>query len=338
MSQTVSAELTFIPEAAPHEITSKEEGLALVKRVNRYLNTGPLTRLFSAKLDPHHFPYDPVKETYCVEVTPLIYLRTHWFDKDAKADPELGQPANDWALLREALDNIFAHFRAAFGLVPSLTTVDPKDGSPLHWPGGGCHIHYGADLYWMSSDWYERMKAFHVNLLVDLANRPYVRWLFSQWFADEGSLCTITLSNLKTREAWGTRSPSKITPDAVFRHAMRQSCCIEPRWMVSQKGSYLTFEFRMFSMVENADELRSLVRFVEAWVREVQNRTGKLGVLSDQYAPVTITKAQLVAMGKVRPAKALCREFITSLGLPWSEYLPFFDRHYAVRIRQGVMV
>ena len=334
-----SPELTFIPRAAPHEITSKKRGADMVANINAYLQEHLIGRLMMAKLDPHHFPGHPEKETYSVEIIPLRYFETAWLNK--KAPLQDGETVNDWGLFKDGINEVFLHLRHKFGLVPSFSRR-AKDGSILYWPGGGCHIHYDADQFSIGTNWYERMKAFHTNLAVDFANRPYIRWLFSQWFTDEessGGLCIITEQNLSDKEIWGDINPLAITAEQVFLRTIRHSSCIEPRFMGCYKGSYLTFEFRMFSMVEDAEELGHIARFTEAWVNSLVKKTYEQEIVGNARGlQVIITRDQLAAMARIPSSRRICREFIESLGLNWKDYLPFYERHYINRIRFGKMV
>jgi len=172
------------------------------------------------------------------------------------------------------------------------------------------------------------MKLYHRNLLTDYANRPYIRWLFSHWFADLGSSAYITLDNLEDFKSRGAN---------VMEDRWRPST-IEARYMNTTKGAYLTFEHRYFSMIENAEEMRLIARFAWAWMQYVKGQQFGEDFQYKEQIPFTLTADQLRAMQKPREAKVMCHEFFAKLGLPWDDYSHFFDRNYLRRIKWGKFV
>lgn len=297
---TFSPELTFVPAAAPHTIATKAEAERLVKRLTRTLKC----RLFYVKHDPHLNEWTNAR-TYCIEVVPTVHWHTEWLEN------------SDWRVLRRYIVRLF-RCAADLGLVPSVITREA--GEDIHWPGGGSHLHISADFYSTHAGWYRQMETFHRNLATDLANRPYIRWLFKQWFADESGTVLVNRGN------YDTVVPRMEDPDYIL--SVEQSVC--PRFMGSSKTSYLTFEHRQFSMVDNADEVRAIVRVATRWTN----------YLRDLEKPVrfTLTKRALDEMATVRGARAHCREWIKLLGLPWADYEPFFQRFYKPRILWGEMI
>ncbi len=322
-----SPELTFFPREKPEGIPLKtrEERIAvlnmIVEAFNRAIDDGSQPIPLCHKLDPFEC-YGPKAEHYVVEITPYHPFETEWL-----TDPIFEQHMNGVFKVMEEL-----------GYVPALRemTTDPKTGRRIekHWPGGGCHLHYEASLFNCDSfSWYRKMEAFHKVMIIDYANNPWIRWLFKQWFADEGTDGVIvsaeSISNL----------PS-VSLDNIL-HVGHHGVAINQRMRQHGKTSYLTFEFRMFSMVESARELILIARFLDAWVQKwVGWVSQKVGDNSDavNQLPITITKEGLDEMSTVRGARKAVNAGLSSLKLDPKEYAPFFERHYRNRIKYGEMV
>jgi len=332
MGQTFSPEMSFVPKEAPHEIRNKREGDALVKRILRWMyvteGMGPLGRLLYAKIDPFHNPWDKRHRTYSIEICPRDYFDTNWLDN--------GQ----WPTLRKGLKKMWRGLRKEFGLVPTLVEKDRK-GNETHWPGGGCHIHMGADIFMQGPFWYRKAERFHRNLITDYANRPWIKWLFSQWFADESNYVPVNATELA--DGWwselGHEQVRQPTPDILFEQSFDQRG-IEPRYMCSGKDSYLTFEFRMVSMVESPEELRAAVRFLKRWMNHVRCEGGKHSFDNGNSAtiPFSLTQDNLKDMSDLDKSWGIVVDFLKQLDLDCTEYRSFFERNYSNRIRFGKMI
>jgi hypothetical protein len=313
---TFSPELTFIPAKAPYEITDKKAGEIIIESIIGQLNKRRKCDIFILpKLDPFHNERSP-EETYCIEAVPIQFFRTEWLENES------------WPLFKREVDLLFTIMKE-HGFVPTM--MRRKGGREFHYPGGGCHLHMSADLFqWTPNmeNWYDRIKTFHRNLLTDYANRPYIRWLFSNWFADLGSAVMVTDEGLDSFVAGGAN---------VMSHFIAHST-VEARYMGSTKGSYLTFEHRYFSMVENTDELKLIATFAQTWMEKILERQATIDGDYVGKIPFTLTHEQLKDMRNVRKAKVICETFFADLGLQWSDYLPFFKRNYARRIKWGKFV
>ncbi len=315
MSSTFSPELTFLPLRHPHEITDKRKGARLIRRINTALaEIGGKTGVqMVAKLDPHHFEHT-TKETYLVELNPFVrYFQLEW------ANPK----STSHAVFTAGIDEIIGMLRKRFKLVPSL--VKRRGDTDLHVPQGGCHCHLGADVFHYRTDWYRTMERFHRNLATDYANRPYARWLLAHWMS-QGSHVMFDRERLDIQEQ---DSLLKVTRDALFQRALFGSSAIEPRFMASMKNSYLTFEFRIVGMVENARQLCAAVRLLRAWMRHIE--------CLDRPLRFNLTTAKWDAMTKEDSARELCRSWVVdTLGLDWADYeADFFQRNYLLRIQHG---
>ncbi len=307
--------MTWMPRRHPHEITDKAAGLKLVKRINRWLikQAAKSGVYMLAKLDPHHNCYQP-DETYLVEVVPFSHFQTEWLETGSTS----------YKLFMDGIDNIIRTFRVRFDLVPSLRTR--VKGVDLEWPGGGCHLQMGADLFHQSTQFYRQMERFHRDLVTDYANRPFIRWLLAHWIGDGGSRVVVNRARLEQ---------GPISKETLWLAGLIGGNTIEPRFMTSSKNSYLTFEFRMVGMVENARQLRAAVRLIQAWINYHVSRV-------DCCLPAvrfTLTPARWDLMTKEDSARALCRGWVEELGLQWEDYEEdFFQRNYLMRIMHGQFV
>ena len=318
---TFSPEATFHPARAPFEITSEVAGQRLIKLISKALHRPKWMLPMEVKLDPMHNVHGP-NTTWCVEITPLngFYWQTKWLEDPAQ-----------WAVARRAIAHVFKVCKD-HGLVPSL--VKRRGATESHYPGGGCHIHLGMGHLFTStqlSRWYPKMEAFHTNLLMDYTNRPYVRWLFSHWFADAGTAVLVGMDDLHALKG----------PYDPMERARLCTSTIEPRFMRSNKGEYLSFEFRMFSMVESPEELRLIARFAAAWMAYVKKRTvgdNEYDTSPLQSIPLDLTADRLKGMRDPSLARYYCADFIKELGLQWKDYVPFFRRNYLRRIKWGAFV
>lgn len=323
-----SPELTFFVKRAPYEITDRKVGERLVKRISKVLYAKGWMLPLRVKLDPMHNPRLP-SETWCIEIVPLFHFETHWLEGD-----------KEWATFRRVLAHIFDTC-AANGLVPAL--VKRRGDTESHHPGGGCHLHMGMGHLFaggQASFWYKRMEAFHRNLLMDFTNRPYIRWLFSHWFADAGSSVM-----LHAESPWLVNSPPCNVDGSPQQYDPLEAGChgasvIEPRFMRSAKGEYLTFEVRLFSMVESPDEVRLIARFAKAWMDKVKATTmdGSEYYSTTVAIPLDLTLERLADMRDPMKARAMCAAFIQELGLQWGPYSVFFKRNYLRRIQWGEFI
>ncbi len=323
MNTTFAVEANFIPKRFPHEIINRRSGQRLIARINDWLlDYARHCGIFmKAKLDPHHNVYQH-NETYSIEVVPVTSFQLAW----AKPKPL----DNTHASFVRAIDGIIETMRDHFGLVPSLVTRKKGSRTDLHWPVGGMHVHMGADLFGFSTEWYRQMERFHRDLVMDYANRPYVRWLFAHWMG-EGSRVVIDRHRLEQRELHGVGT---LTPQDIFSRSLFGASAIEPRFMTSAKASYLTFEFRFVGMVENAHQMCAAVRLLDAWMGYHQGRI-EIGCPPLRF---TLTPARWDEMVTPEGALSYCRAWVESLGLDWADYdADFFQRNLLMRINHGVM-
>lgn len=315
---TLSPELTFIPRKAPYEILDRSAGERLVKRLNRH----PALRqtMVLAKLDSFHQCYLPIGtkgKSWCVEIVPHHSWRNHWFyDSKEKGNEEHGK---GWIA---EIDALFAALRDDFDLVPSVSKR--RGTTVIDYPTGGCHIQYGADIFDAGINFYKQMERFHRNLYMDLANRPYIRWLFAQWSDEMNHGSIVDRNTLVWME--DRKETQEEIAERVYGWSFHTSS-INPRFMRHGKQTYGTFEFRAFNAVENGTELAAIVKFLDAWVHDLRRIT-----ILGMTLPFTLTVAQWNSWECREYSLTACKNLIDMLGLQWQDYEVFYNRNYLKRL------
>ena len=324
---TFAPEMNWVPARFPHEITDQEAGQKIVDNINEALKTieeysGVAIR---AKLDSFHVnPDTDAPISWSIEICPVHYFHTEWLSTE-KGEGGI----SSWTTFKNTLKWLFGWMRKEQKMVPSAKKKR-KDGTLVQYPGGGCHINIGADLFPMSHRFYGQMERFHRNLAVDYANRPYLRWLFADWF-----------SNIAHHSLWNPDSgpinkwlhANESREDFLFRTMIRGTHAIESRFMASNKGAHNTFEFRFFRMVEDPEELRLIALFTEAWVSHLT-----FSVYENKTIEFNLTKRRWAEFKNSRTVWAQhIAPFIKSLGLKPNDYRMFFERNYLTRLKFGKM-
>jgi len=196
----------------------------------------------------------------------------------------------------------------------------------VHHPSGGLHKHVGiSDLFPNDHLFLSRLARFENNLYTDLANRPYIRWLFAEWF-DSGtnSAATFTESDYKG-------CTMKELGKLAYSYGRTQSS-IAARYSYRYKPAYPTYEFRFFDSVDSAKEIARNVRFLEAWVaHHVNKATNEVDV------PFTLTLPQFKALKEEKHAWEIISTFLRELGLDPENFRKPFEENYVLRMQHGEM-
>lgn len=196
----------------------------------------------------------------------------------------------------------------------------------VHWPSGGNHLHCGiSDLFPNDHQFLPRLARFEKNLYVDLANRPYIRWLFAEWFdSDTNSAVTFTERSYKSYS---------MRRMAGFAYEYgRVSSSIAARYSYRYKSAYPTYEFRFFDSVDSAKEIARNVRFLEAWVAHHTNK-----VINGVDVKFTLSHEQFRALKDEVYAWDVISAFLRELGLEPNDFRKPFEENYVLRMRHGEM-
>jgi len=196
----------------------------------------------------------------------------------------------------------------------------------IHHPSGGCHLHCGiADLFPNSDLFLSHLARFEKNLYTDLANRPYIRWLFAEWFDVE----TNSTATFNERDY---RSYSMRRMEGFAHEYGRASSSIAARYSYRYKPAYPTYEFRFFDSVDSAKEIARNVRFLEAWVTHHVCKA-----LDGVDVKFTLTHAQFKALKNEDKAWDVISTFLRELGLNPDDFRKPFEENYILRMRHGEM-
>lgn len=308
-----SPELTFIPRRAPYQIvhdSGHKSSVHLMRGIERGLLTTFDDLELTAKFDWFHFgAAGTMPGSMCVEIVP----RSRWTASRLNDPKQLA-----------LIDRLFAWLRTRWGLVPSV--IKRRNGREHHLATGGCHVHWDSNLiYSRSLDWYDQMKRFNRNLVIDYANNPWIRWLFAQWFDDRNSEIVLNRNHLRDtdREALTVLATTRLT------------CGINPRFFSTAKPSHATFELRVFNMVESANELRLYALFVEHWMNwHARNATSA----ESKTLAVTLRPHHWRTFRDPRKAWRRIAKWLDTHDLPSKDYRLFFERNYLYRLRYGQLV
>lgn len=289
-------EFTFVPNKGK-EFLSVIDAEICAASFNRQLGDSGISYIFKAKSDLFRALFRGQKyESYCIEVNnviPLLY--------------SIGCPYT------QRLDELF-DIAKKLGLV-----ARPKIGHK-YWPNGGSHIHLSTGFIEDSHLAIDILKLFSDELDYQYAMRPYIRWMFADWFENNNSHCIAELSN--NNETYKTR--------VCNTHA------IVRRFFGSQKNTYPSWEFRFFQMVKSPEEFSLHIQFLAAFKDYCMKQAiSAEGDLSTRYIKVNKVIANIPKFKNIAYAKSEVRKFFGLLGLDFSAYLPLFEENFVQRIKYG---
>lgn len=219
---------------------------------------------------------------------------------------------------RDCLQAIF-DIGKNLGLAGKVTKRKGKE--LLEYPNGGGHIHVQMDLFDNNFSFLRKLADFQENLFIDYSNRPYIRWLFSQWFDNNNSSVTFTENQL-----W---DEFPIINKEYILSSVDMSHGIRPRFQNIGKTVYPTYEFRFFNAIESVKELELQVAFLNSWIRFVRDR----GQIS-----FTLKAKDFKKFKKLGSAWKEISRFLKQIGLNPKDYRRFFDENYKNRILYGKLV
>lgn len=196
----------------------------------------------------------------------------------------------------------------------------------VHHPSGGCHLHCGiSDLFNNDEFFLPRLARFEKNLYTDLANRPYIRWLFSEWFdVETNSIATFNEDHYRD---YNMRELAK----RAYEFG-RMSSSIAARYSYRFKPAYPTYEFRFFDSVDSAKEIARNVRFLEAWVAHHVSKA-----MNGVDVKFTLSHEQFKALKNEDHAWLVISTFLRELGLNPDDFRKPFEENYVLRMRHGEM-
>ncbi len=307
----IGIELTFVPDLpGDKEFTSlkaaKKAGRAFLKHLTRLSNDVILHDIdLLVKTDPFRRDDDGEFVSWIIEVT--------------NADKPTW--AHQWE------DPAFvAMIQRVFDEARQLKLYPRIRRRGVHHPSGGLHKHVGiADLFSNNEFFLPKLARFEKNLFCDFANRPYIRWLFAEWFDErENSQVTYNANDLMGNRTW-------LKENAYSQGRMNHA--IVARYSGRLKTAYPTYEFRMFDSVDSAKEIARNVRFLHHWVCSHVNRVNR----DEKDVKFTLTLAQFKRLKEEDFAWETVSTFLRELDLDPADFRKPFEENYVLRMRHGEM-
>lgn len=217
----------------------------------------------------------------------------------------------------EMLQSVFDE-AAKMGLLPRIRRRS------IHHPTGGSHLLLGlTDLFKDDQHFLPSLVAFERSLLVDSANRPYIRWLFAEWFDNRMNHEVVIPSTDLSVHTWSTQY---VYSYALYRGFIRR------RFSDDSKTPYSAYEFRMFDATTCAADVKRDVDFLVAWVTHIKDL-----VLAEKPVEFNLTIKRYKTWSKPRAAWEEVSFFLRLLKLDPNNYREPFNDNYLNRIRHGEM-
>ncbi len=289
-------EFTFVPNKGK-EFLDFSEATECANEFNRELFGASLDYMFKAKADLFRALFRGQKyESYCIEVnnvSPLIYT----------------------------IENPYPYkLSVLFDIAKKLKLVArPKCGNK-YWPNGGAHIHLSTGFIEDSPFSLDILKLFSDELNYQYAMRPYIRWMFADWFENNNSFCITTISD----------SNNSLGFKVCDAHG------IVRRFFGAQKNTYPSYEFRFFRMVNNPEEFELHIRFLAAFKEYcMKSAFTDNEDHSKRYLSVNKVVENINNFRNIAYTKSAVKEFFDLLGLDFSAYLPLFNENLVLRLKYG---
>ncbi len=238
--------------------------------------------------------------------------------------------------LWKALEAVYA-VAAGLNLHPSIQRVNKRTGARTEWPTGGGHLHVPVDIWNDDSAFLLRLYMLERSLCVDYTNRPYIRWLFSQWSDNVNSAIAMGPVVIKAayREARREKKPKAFLTNVA--HSAALDChSIKQRMALTGKPILPTYEFRFFDMPHSVNELGLQARFLAAWINHHVDVI-EAGEPIWKHPAFTLTTREFNRLAcDAKYARAKVEAFFGQLGLEFAPYEePFWERQYLTRLKWG---
>ncbi len=314
--RTYGIELSFIPRKGKLKEYLGKAGLIeatrIANRFNREMNR--VDKLWLKTNKQYHIPF--------VLTAKPDTFRGGRGDNTRSYHIELNNRAGDYIYegqWREA--NFTSYLKEIFkiGKTLGLTTKFVRDNK--FWPTGGFHIHLGMNLFKDDGDFLMKLDRFNKSIWCDYCNRPYIKYLFDEFFDHHNSYIGVNHQDLQDLES-----------DNVNLFDLQSGkYAIQPRWQGCAKKTMPTFEFRFFDSPRNIKELIQNLEFVNKWVGFHR------GLINEgKTTEFNLTKRKLDGFTKLRDTWKEIAEFLTLLGLKPENYRGRFDTNYKNRVKLGL--
>lgn len=208
----------------------------------------------------------------------------------------------------------------------------------VFYPNGGSHLSLSTNFWADSASFLINLFQLERAFCLDYCNRPYIKWLFSDWNDNINSNVPITKESYKTEVEFNKNSlkNNEGYMNGSSYHDMALSChSIKQRFANSNKWSYSAWEFRWFNMVANENELLKDIKFLIKWI-EFHKANYKNSILDKK--PLKLKFNDFDKLRDLEYAKNILYQFFSKIGLDFTDYLDRFEENYCNRIKYGKLL
>lgn len=307
---TYGLELTFLPRADPNGFKTETETSKVVRKFNSLLK--PVNNPQETGCSVFLAKEESLGDNYCIEVVNFI---NHIASREIEDEQ-----------FRDRLSSVF---NIADYLRLTARASKTEKGIRLEYASGGSHIQHSMNVFGRSHSpcFLNRLACFERNMCSDYANRPYIRWLFAQWFDNTNSLVMFNLDDLPKSGIIKKNPIYKIYSDWCTHIG------IVPRFTGIRRGCIPTYEHRYFDATQTADETIDNLKFIQAWIGSLAERTENGLKIKSK-----LTRSYFKSLKNTRFAWKEISQFLLSLALNPNCYRPNFERNYITRMKFGQMV
>ncbi len=314
--QTYGIELSFIPRKGKLKEYSGKSGaktaLKMASRFNTAMNR--MDKIWSKKNGIDYLPFILTAKADTFRGGGNGLPSSLHIELNNRADGLIYEGAWGGKWFKSYLKEVFQ-----VGKSLGLTTKFTRGNK--YWPTGGFHVHLGMNLFADDGQFLEKLNRFNQSIWTDYCNRPYIKWLFDEFFDHHNSYIGANHFDLEQIES-GNCDLMDLQPAKY---------AIQPRWQSSLKKIMPTMEFRFFDSPANPKELVENLDFISAWVSFHINRVNE-----GRITEFSLTKEKLNGFTKLRKTWKEIAEFLTLLGLNPENYRKRFDTNYRNRVKMGL--
>lgn len=204
--------------------------------------------------------------------------------------------------------------------------IKKRNNKIIYYPTGGGHIHVGANLFYNNESFYKKMDIFQKNLYLDMANRPYIKWLFSEWFDNHNSSIFIDRFLLE-------RMVKKNNPNKAYSYFFHRHCIIN-RIQYCGKPILPTYEFRFFDAVRTGKQLFENIEFLYKWINYHVQKVEK----NEKTVEFNLNLNKFHQFKNLKFAWSEISKFLRLIGIKnVKPYKLRFDENYKLRMKYGKM-
>ena len=220
--------------------------------------------------------------------------------------------------------------------------------------GGGGHIHFGTEFLKTKKNSGELSFNFHLNLYRDMQNRPYLNWIFNEYFDNESAIDFRNCYNGDdTRQIIFSRQTFKylfdkyVKPERAYRydsdgkkykdHVYKRIYGIfnmAKGYQLMTNNSYKTIEVRIFDGKRNWQEVKDHLFFLNAYIKYILE-------LTKDGKEIKVKVRKFDDIEKLVKDDTCIYEFtklLRVIGLSSFDYMHYVDLNYKIRKKEGYII